>query len=309
MPSPSTGPRAAGESRRIRLHGHEVSYRILGEGPPLLLLHGITSSSESWSDVLPGLAERHTVIAPDLLGHGESAKPMGDYSLGAYASGVRDLMIALGHEHATVVGHSLGGGIAMQFSYQFPERTERLVLVSSGGLGREVHLMLRAATLPGSDWVLPALASTGLLGAGAAAGRFLGRFGLRPSPDISGIADGFATLEDADALRAFLHTARSIIDPGGQRVNARDRLYLAAEMPTLIIWGARDPMIPVAHGRAAHELMPHSRLVVFDDAGHFPFRDEPAAFVAAVNEFIAGSEPAHVDEGRVRRLMKAQAAA
>ena len=147
MPSPSTGPRAAGQSRRIRLHGHEVSYRILGEGPPLLLLHGITSSSESWSDVLPGLAERHTVIAPDLRGHGESAKPMGDYSLGAYASGVRDLMIALGHEHATVVGHSLGGGIAMQFSYQFPERTERLVLVSSGGLGREVHLMLRAATL------------------------------------------------------------------------------------------------------------------------------------------------------------------
>ena len=196
---------------------------------------------------MPALAERHTVIAPDLMGHGASAKPMGDYSLGAFASSVRDLLLALGHERATVVGHSLGGGVAMQFSYQFPERVERLVLVSSGGLGREVHFMLRAATLPGADFVMPALAKTGALGAGAAVGRFLERIGLHPSPDFQGVADGWATLGDEEACRAFLHTARSIMDLGGQRVNASDKLYLAADMPVLIIWGERDPMIPVAH--------------------------------------------------------------
>ena len=122
----------------IVLHGHRVFYRSAGSGPVVVLVHGITSTSATWANVLPYLAERFTVIAPDLLGHGESAKPRGDYSLGAYASGIRDLLLALGHERATFVGHSLGGGVAMQLAYQFPEHCERLVLVSSGGLGREI---------------------------------------------------------------------------------------------------------------------------------------------------------------------------
>jgi len=295
-----------GEPRSIRLHGHSVHYRSLGEGPALVLLHGITSDSQTWRDVLPGLAERHTVIAPDLLGHGMSAKPQGDYSLGAFASGVRDLLVALGIERATVIGHSLGGGVAMQLSYQFPERVERLVLVSSGGLGREVHPMLRAATLPGADWVLPLLGRAGLLGAGAAAAHALGRVGLHPNADVSGIADGFATLADEESRRAFLHTARSIMDPGGQRVDASDRLYLAAGMPTLIVWGERDPMIPVAHARAAHELMPHSRLEILPDAGHFPFRDDPMRFVAVLNDFIATTVPSESDEAGFRELLLAE---
>jgi pimeloyl-ACP methyl ester carboxylesterase len=285
--------------RVVDLHGHPVTYRMLGSGPPLVLLHGITSSSATWDPVLAGLAEHHTVIAPDLLGHGASAKPRGDYSLGAFASDVRDLLLALGHERATIVGHSLGGGVAMQFSYQFPERTERLVLVSSGGLGREVHPVLRAAALPGADWVLPALARTGALGAGAAAGRLLTRIGLDPGADARGIADGVATLEDADTCRAFLHTARSIIDLQGQRVNASDKLYLAAGLPVLIVWGARDALIPVAHAHAAHELLPHARLEVFERAGHFPFRDEPARFVRVLDEFLAETEPATLDAARV----------
>jgi len=291
------------------LHGHPVTYRMLGEGPPLLLLHGITSSSQTWADVLPGLAERHTVIAPDLLGHGASAKPRADYSLGSFASSMRDLLLMLGHERASVVGHSLGGGIAMQFSYQFPERTERLALISSGGLGREVHLMLRAAALPGSDWVLPAVARTGLLGAGAAAGRLLARAGVHPSSDFEGIADGWATLEDPDTCRAFLHTARSIIDLGGQRVDASDKLYLAAGLPVLIVWGAHDPLIPVAHAHHAHDLLPHARLEVFEQAGHFPFRDEPERFVRVLGEFMAETQPAQVDAASVRRLHARRTAA
>ena len=291
------------------IHGYRRAFRVAGSGPVLLLIHGIGDNSTTWHSVHSKLAQRFTVIAPDLIGHGASAKPHGDYSLGAFASSLRDLLVALGHERATIVGHSLGGGIAMQFSYQFPERVERLVLVDSGGLGREVHLMLRAATLPGADYVLPALAWTGALSAGAKGARMLGRLGLHASAEVRGIADGFETLEDPDACRAFLHTARSIIDAGGQRVSARDRLYLAQDIPTLIVWGERDSLIPVAHGRAAHELMPHSRLEVFEGAGHFPFRDDPMRFVSVVRSFIDASEPATANAETLRGMLRGEVAA
>jgi pimeloyl-ACP methyl ester carboxylesterase len=294
---------AATDHHEIELHGHPVTYRCAGEGPALVLIHGITSSSQTWRAVLPGLAEHYTVIAPDLLGHGRSAKPRGDYSLGSYASGIRDLLLALGHPTATVVGHSLGGGIAMQLAYQFPERVERLALVSSGGLGREVNLLLRAATLPGAEYVLPLLCRAGLrVPVGAVAG-LLGRVGWKPSADMQGMAEGFASLGEDGARRAFVHTARSIIEPSGQRVSAIDRLYLAEQMPTLILWGERDPMIPAAHGRAAQAAMPHSRLEIFEKAGHFPFNDEPARFVAVLHDFMETTEPAGFDEEHVRNLL------
>src|SRR3954462_10160046 len=290
-------------SRQIELHGHPVTYHRAGDGPAVLLVHGITSSSRTWRTVMPALAERHTVIAPDLLGHGRSAKPRGDYSLGAYASGLRDLLVALEIPRATVVGHSLGGGVAMQFAYQFPERLERLVLVDSGGLGSEVSLVLRAATLPGAEYILPLLASSPLRGAGARLGSVLGRVGLRASADVRGMAEGFESLGDAEARRAFVHTARSVIDPAGQRVEATDRLYLAEHVPSLIVWGERDRMIPVQHGHDAHALMPNSRLEIFPDGGHFPFNDDPQRFAALLQDFIATTEPAVFDDDRVRRLM------
>jgi pimeloyl-ACP methyl ester carboxylesterase len=294
------GPEAEGES--ILLHGQRVTFRSAGSGPALLLLHGVAGSGHTWDEVIPWLAEDHTVIAPDLLGHGGSAKPRGDYSLGAYASGARDLLSALGHDSATVVGHSLGGGIAMQFVYQFPERVERLALVSSGGLGREVSLLLRAAALPGAEWVLPVLAGARLDAAGAAVGRLLGRVGLRPGSDLDEIARGIASLSDGEARQAFLHTVRSVVDTGGQRVDATDRLYLAAGVPTLLIWGDGDRIIPVAHGRAAHERMPGSRLEVFEGAGHFPHRDDPYRFVSTLREFM--TQPgARLDADAIRGLM------
>jgi pimeloyl-ACP methyl ester carboxylesterase len=290
-------------SQQIELHGHPVTYHRMGSGPAVLLVHGITSSSRTWRTVMPALAERHTVIAPDLLGHGRSAKPRGDYSLGAYASGLRDLLVALEIPSATVVGHSLGGGVAMQFAYQFPERLERLALVDSGGLGGEVNLVLRAATLPGAEFVLPLLASGPLRGAGAAVGSVLGRVGLRASADVRGMAEGFESLGDGAARRAFVHTARSVIDPSGQRVDATDRLYLAEHVPSLIVWGSRDRMIPVKHGEEAHALMPNSRFEVFEGAGHFPFNDDPDRFVALLHDFIASTPPAVFDDDRIRRLM------
>ena len=288
----------------VVLHGHRVRFHRSGGGPLLVLLHGIASTADTWAPVATGLAANHTVLAPDLLGHGSSAKPRGDYSLGAYASGVRDLITALGYERATVVGHSLGGGIAMQFAYQFPERVERLVLISSGGLGREVHPILRASTLPGSEIVLALLGRRWLRTTGGAVGATLGRLGLRAGEDLAGVAAGIASLGDADARGAFVHTARAAIDPGGQRVSATDRLYLAAHLPTLIVWGERDPIIPAAHGEAAHAAIPGSRLEIFAGAGHFPHREQPVRFVSLVEDFVRSTEPAAMAEADWNGLLR-----
>ncbi|MBN8870704.1 MAG: alpha/beta fold hydrolase [Solirubrobacterales bacterium] len=287
----------------IEIHGQPVTYHKMGEGPPVLLVHGITSSSRTWKSVMPRLAENYTVIAPDLLGHGRSAKPQGDYSLGAYASGMRDLLVALDVPKATVVGHSLGGGIAMQFAYQFPDRISRLVLVDSGGIGREVNPALRAATLPGAEYVLPVLFTPTLHDAGLKVRNFLAGIGLRGSADVEGVAEGFASLTEADARRAFIHTVRSVIDPTGQRVSAADRLYLTRDIPSLIVWGDCDRIIPVSHADLAHELMPGSRLEIFPGAGHFPFNDDPDRFIEVLEEFIAETEEANLDQDHIRRML------
>ncbi len=292
----------------IELHGHTVAFRLHGAGPLIVLVHGITGRSEQWQGAIAELSRDHTVLAPDLLGHGESAKPRGDYSLGAYASGVRDLIVALGHDRATIVGHSLGGGIAMQFAYQFPERCDRLVLVSSGGLGREVHPLLRAATLPGSELVMPWLTHPRMLGAGEAAGRALGFLRLQTGTDLAEVARGFGSLGEAEARSAFIETMRAVLDAGGQRVSALDRLYLAEAVPSLIVWGAADPIIPVAHGRAAHEAMPDSRLEILDGVGHFPQLERPREFAELLGEFVATTEPARLDSSTMRERLVARAA-
>jgi pimeloyl-ACP methyl ester carboxylesterase len=289
--------------RRLTLHGDRIAYRQAGSGPVLVLIHGITSSSATWERVMPYLARHFTVIAPDLIGHGDSDKPRGDYSLGAHASNIRDLLLVLGHERASIVGHSLGGGIAMQFSYQFPERCERLALVDTGGLGRDVNVLLRAATLPGAEFVLPLLAATRLLDAGRLAGRLLGSVGLRARTDIEEIARGHATLSDAEARAAFVHTLRAVVEPGGQRVDASNRLYLSAQVPFLLVWGEHDSVIPVEHGRVTHERVAGSRLEVFEGSGHFPQLDEPHRFIDVLVDFIESTEPAALNAESWRALL------
>jgi pimeloyl-ACP methyl ester carboxylesterase len=294
------------EKLEVILHGHRLCYRAAGRGSLLVLLHGIAGSGATWEEVMLRLSDHHTVIAPDLLGHGASAKPRADYSLGAHANTIRDLLGALGYERGTVVGHSLGGGVAMQFAYQFPERCERLVLVSSGGLGREVHPLLRAAALPGAQAVLPWLCVAGRQGA-ATIKRVLGRVGLRAGTDLEEIGRSFRSLEEPGARQAFLHTVRGVIDLGGQRVSATDRLYLAAELPILIVWGERDPLIPVRHAREAHERIPGSRLEVFPRAGHFPYRDDPERFATRVVDFVRATRPRPPDETRWREQLRSGA--
>ena len=303
--SPSTSTATGLELRETTLHGQKVCYRMAGEGPPVTLIHGITSSSEVWVELMQDLVDAgYTVIAPDLFGHGASAKPKGDYSLGAYASGVRDLLGLLGFESATVVGHSLGGGIAMQLSYQFPEYCERLVLISSGGLGREVSPVLRAASLPGAELVMPLIVSNLGVRAGGAVSGLFARVGLRPGPHLQEMGRGYASLVDADARLAFVHTLRAVIDSGGQKVSALDRLYLAERMPVLIIWGDRDPIIPVEHGRRAHVEIPHSRFVEIPDARHWPQLDQPRLVCKELTDFISSTEPFRFDLDLMREQLR-----
>ena len=287
---------------QVTMHGHRISYREAGEAgmPVLLLVHGITSSSATWDEVIPALAEHAHVIAPDLLGHGQSDKPAADYSLGALASGLRDLLERLGHDRVTVVGHSLGGGVAMQFGYQYYQQCERMVLVSSGGLGREVSLALRAATLPGAELVLPLIASRHVRDTGIAIGRALGRLPIRLQPSVVEAARGYASLADVPARSAFVHTLRSVVGPSGQRVSGHDRLYLTAGRPTLIVWGARDTIIPVAHAYAAHEAMPGSRLEIFEQSGHFPHQDEPGRFARTLADFLRTTTASTLDRDVLR---------
>lgn len=253
---------------------------------------------------MPALAERFTVMAPDLLGHGESAKPRGDYSLGAYASGIRDLMVTLGMEEASFVGHSLGGGVAMQMAYQFPERCQRLVLVASGGLGREVTTFLKLVSLPGAEYVLPIVLSRELHSVLEWAGSPLRRLGLRLGTTNAEIWRSYTGLTTHRGLEAFINTVRAVIDVAGQRVSAADRLYLASEVPTLIVWGDRDRVIPVAHAYAAHEAIPNSQLAVLEGAGHFlPFEDA-ARFVPILMEFLATTKAARPTDQAFRKALR-----
>jgi pimeloyl-ACP methyl ester carboxylesterase len=290
------------ELRHAILHGHEIGYRMAGEGETILLIHGMAGSSRTWREVMPGLSEHHRVLAPDLLGHGESAKPLGDYSLGAHASGLRDLLGLLGIERATVVGQSLGGGVAMQLAYQHPEVCERLVLVSSGGLGRDVSWILRLLSLPGSELFLPFIAPGVVRDRGNPVSRWLHDHGIR-APHIAEMWLAYRSLTETENRHAFVKTLRSVVDAGGQTVSALDRLYLAAALPTLIIWGADDPIIPVAHAHTAHELIPGSRLEIFEGVGHFPQVEAPQRFVATLLDFLDSTPAASPELGQYRQLL------
>lgn len=295
------------ETRHVTLHGHAIGYRMAGQGPVIVLLHGLAGSSRTWLEVMPLLARDYTVVAPDLLGHGDSAKPPGDYSLGAYAASLRDLLVGpLGIERATFVGHSLGGGVAMQVAYQHPELCERMVLAASGGLGREVSWVLRLFTLPGAEYLMPALFPRFARDLGDRFQAFLRNRGVR-APRIEEGWRAYASLGEAESRRAFLRTLCSVVDAKeGQAVSARDRLYLAAALPTLILWGDRDAILPVSHAHAARELVPGSRLEIFEGAGHFLHVEQPLRFAETVRAFIAGTEPGRTEPDVYREMLLAR---
>ena len=295
---------------RVLIHGHEVAYRLEGRGPLIVLVHGLAGSVATWDRVFPELAGRFTVLAIDLPGHGSSAKPgNGDYSLGAFASIVRDLMILLGHDRATLVGQSFGGGVAMQFAYQFPSRCERLVLVGSGGLGREVSPLLRVLAFPGVEFLYPVIFASVLRDAGRGVLGGLRKIGLRPSAYVDEVWHGYESLTEPETRTAFARTLRSVVDMTGQRVSAHDRLPLAEDIPTLIVWGADDAIIPSRHAADAQATLPNSRAEIFERVGHFPHCEDPARFVRVLTDFMASTEPAALtDEHFCRAVARAAGA-
>jgi pimeloyl-ACP methyl ester carboxylesterase len=274
----------------LELHGDRVAYRDAGQGHALLLIHGMAGSTATWAAIIPQLSKKFRVIAPDLLGHGMSAKPRGDYSLGAFAVFLRDLLDELGVDRATVVGQSLGGGIAMQFAHQHRDYCERLALIGSGGLGPDLSPVLRMLSAPGAEFVLPVVAPQPVLNLGNKLGAWLTSAGVQ-SPRAGQMWHAYSSLSDAQTRRAFLRTLRSVVDYRGQAVSALNKLHVAAGLPTVLIWGDHDRIIPVAHAYAAHDALEGSRLEVLEGIGHFPHVEAPSAVAEILEDFIASTTP------------------
>ena len=270
--------------RTITLHGDRVAYRDEGAGEVLLLIHGMGGSSSSWREIVPKLAKKYRVIAPDLLGHGQSDKPRGDYSLGAFAVWLRDLLDALDIPKATVIGHSLGGGVAMQFAHQHRDYCQRLVLISSGGLGADVGRTLRILSLPGAELVLPLIASRPAIKTGNALRSWLSSD--QGPTRFSETLRAHASLSNRENRQAFLRTLRSVVDHRGQAVCALNRLHFHVDLPALIISGEQDRVIPAAHARAAHNALPNSRLHVIPGVWHHPQVERPDIVATLISDFM-----------------------
>lgn len=297
-------PRSSAHLQYVTVHGHRRAYVRRGSGPAVLLLHGLACDHHTWDPVIDSLARTHTVIAPDLLGHGASDKPRADYSVGGYANGMRDLLTILGIDTVTVVGHSFGGGVAMQFAYQYPERTERLVLVGSGGLGPEVNPAIRAITTPGFQQAMGVLTLPGLRHVTTTAMRALSRTGVSRLRDLDEVADIYDSFSDPRTRAAIRHVVRAVVDWRGQIVTMADRAYLTEAMPMLVLWGEQDVVIPVDHADNARALAPTARVEVIPNAGHFPHRDHPERFVKIVRDFIRTTAPSTYDRERWRDLLE-----
>jgi pimeloyl-ACP methyl ester carboxylesterase len=292
------------EVQYVTIHGHRRAYVKTGTGPAILLLHGMACDHTTWTPIIRKLARHHTVIAPDLLGHGRSDKPRADYSVGGYANGMRDLLTVLGIDRVTVVGHSLGGGVAMQFAYQFPERTERVALIAPGGLGREVTPVIRAVTLPGFHTAMGLVTLPGVRQLVTGSLRRLNRVDHPVVRDLGEIADIVEHMVDRRERRALAHVVRACVDLRGQIITMVDRAYLAREMPLCLIWGQDDQVIPAKHAERIRAAVPEIRVELVPHCGHFPHKDQPELVVATLHEFIRTTQPATHHRGKWRALLK-----
>jgi pimeloyl-ACP methyl ester carboxylesterase len=288
------------ELQYLELHGDRVAYRDAGSGDVLLLIHGMAGSSHTWRAMMPQLSKRYRVIAPDLLGHGQSAKPRGDYSLGAFAVWLRDLLDELGVASATIVGQSLGGGVAMQFVYQHPDYCQRLVLISSGGLGPDVGWTLRLLSAPGAEFIMPIIAPQPVLKVGNKLRAWASSFGIQ-SPRGAEMWSAYSSFADSQTRQAFLRTLRSVVDYRGQAVSALNRLHVASELPIMAIWGDQDQIIPVAHAYAAHGARPESRLEILEGVGHFPQVERPTEVVDLIDDFITSTSGTSIEPADTSR--------
>lgn len=292
------------EVQFVTLHGHRRAFVKAGSGPAVLLLHGMACDHTTWAPVIADLAKKYTVVAPDLLGHGRSDKPRADYSVGGYANGMRDLLTVLGIDKATVVGHSLGGGVAMQFAYQFPERTERLMLVAPGGLGREVTPAIRAVTLPGFHAAMGLLTTPGLRHLATGLLRTAATVDHPVLRDLDEIADIVENMKDPRSRRALAHVVRACVDLHGQIITMVDRAYLTEHLPLCVLWGAQDAVIPATHAQTVRRIAKGAQIRIVEGSGHFPHKDQPQEFVRTLNRFIRTTQPATYHRGKWRAMLK-----
>jgi pimeloyl-ACP methyl ester carboxylesterase len=265
-----------------------LAYRVAGSGPAVVLVHGLFEDSLTWRKVMRGLARTHTVIAPDLFGHGESDAPTGiDYSPAGHAGTLRDLLDVLGHQRVAIVGHSLGGGIAMSFAYNYPARVHRMALISSGGLGREVHRLLRALSLPGAGAALRILTTAPMLGILVVSSRVARTLGTRaPARAIRQLHLVLTNLGDRERRAAMIRTLRSVIGRRGQTVCALDRFDVLRRHPMLLLWGTLDRMIPAHHASASLDSNPGAEVVLLDGAGHLPHLTQAKFVTDRLSAFI-----------------------
>lgn len=297
----------------IKLHGREIAYVEAGapEGtksdgaqakPTVLLIHGMAGSSYTWRELIPRLQSRYHVIAPDLPGHGESSLEFDDYSLGAMASTLRDLLVVKGITRCTVVGQSLGGGVAMQFLYQYPDFCERIALIGSGGLGKEVNWILRLLAVPGTELLLTGAAAPFFVSAGDKVRGFFRSKGVR-AVSLEEPWAAYASLGQPGHRRTFFKTLRAVVDGRGQAVSAVNRLHVAGTLPFQLIWGDRDPIIPVSHGYDTQQAMPGSRLEIVEGTGHYPHVEDPDAVERIMVDFMESTEPGHIDRAKFSALV------
>lgn len=273
-------------SAEVEVNGNTIHYRTGGHGPVLLLLHGLGGCTSTWDPVIDDLARDHRVVAMDLLGHGRSSKPRCDYSLAGHANTVRDFMEALDLRAVTVIGHSYGGGLTMQLAYQYPELVASLVLVGTGGLGREVHPSLRVLTMPLAERATAvAVRAAGWRPVRAAAQRLTPAKAAR-SVWVNRLTESVEALSQPGGREAFFQTVRGVIDASGQRLTAAQRLFRLGPKPTLAIWGSADSIIPPHHIETLNSIE-HGHAHVLEGAGHFPHFDQPAEFLAVLREFLA----------------------
>jgi pimeloyl-ACP methyl ester carboxylesterase len=271
--------------------GHAIAYREAGppDGPAVVLLHGLASDADTWDKAIGPLAGHGLrVLAVDLIGHGESDKPSGDYLLSDFAQSLGEFLDALQLPSATLCGHSFGGAIAMFFGTRHPDRVERVVLVSAGGLGREVHPVLRAAALPVAPVVLRAATRPWLR-------RLYARPGLhralRLTPDnVTNLRRAARALGTEAGQASFFASLRGVIAPSGQRTASEEMRAFAETVPMLLIWNEGDPVIPLSHAQAhTARAKDASRLVIFPNRGHEPHRRNAAQFADEVAAFVGVS--------------------
>lgn len=292
-PTPATGL-----SRHVvTASGHQMSYVTGGSGPPMVLLHGLGANSFTWRYVLPTLMQHYTIFAPDMFGCGDSDKANVDFSLHAMAGYVNGFMEAVGLDRAIFVGHSLGGGLTMQYCHEYPGHAERIVLVSSGGLGTDLHWLLRISTLPGANGIIGAMADprTRLPQLSRTMEqRRLHRLDQEFDPDTQTMLDRFQSYE---TRQAFLSMLRHVGGLKGQRLSALAHLG-ELTVPVLLIWGARDSTIPVSHGRHALSFIPFAHLEVLPNCYHRPQIEAPRRFNELILDFLRAETwpPEHADE-------------